>query len=310
MPKSRSLFPILACIASLASVACGRDSAIDGVRASEPTVATSSHDNSATSVVQAMPWSPSDEAALARDFPRREAPTLQKPSVKGAVAVIVYRHTYHAFADSYGYDTEILRFYAGVGAAIDRIERAALAEGKEKPLDSYSLERNGKSVRLSGGDERPRSARYETDPLSVSLERDGGKITYIRPAQGKARVDRDGGARDYELWSLASSPHSTETRAGAITRRGQFYAAGGNSWRFAEDVEGDADKAESTVVDAYADAGGFLLRVDGVEAIQESGVWLGGTGTAALLEYWALAECLLGERSYLAPLFARLVMDS
>lgn len=310
MPKSRSLLAILACVASLASVACGRDRAIDGFRASKPTVAPSFQGDSATSLVQAMPWIPSDEAALARDFPRREAPALREPSAKGAVAVIVYRHTYHAFADSYGYDTEILRFYAGAGAAIERIERAALSEGEEKPLDSYSLERNGKSVRLSGGDERPRSARYETGPLSVSLERDGARVAYIRQAQGKARVDRDGGARDYELWSLASSPHFTETRAGAITRRGQFYAAGEDSWRFAEDVEGDADKAESTVADAYADTGGFLLKVDGVEAIQESGVWLGGAGTAALLEYWALAECLLGERSYLAPLFARLAMDS
>ena len=310
MPKSRLLFTFLMCVAMLAPAACGRGPGIDGGRASEPTAAPPSQDGSATRVVQAMPWNPSDEAALARNFPRKEAPTLRKPSVKGAAAVIVYRHTYHAFADSYGYDTEILRFYAGAGAAIERIERASLVEGKENPLDSYSLERNGKSVRLSGGDERLRSARYETGPLSVSLERDGGRIAYIRPAPGKARVDRDGGARDFESWSLADSPHFAETRAGAITRRGQFYAAGESSWRFAEDVEGDVDKAESTVADAYADEGGFLLRVDGVEAVQESGVWLGGAGTAALLEYWALAECLLGERSYLAPLFARLAMDS
>lgn len=308
MPLSRLLNVFLLTFAMLAPAACGRRPGNDDGRAS--TALPASPGNPPASVLAATPWRPFDEAALTRAFPRKEAPTLQKPSVKGEAAVIVYRHTFHAFADSYGYDTEILRFYAGAGAAIEKIERASLVAGKEKPLDSYSLERNGKSVRLSGGEERPRSARYETGPLSVSVERDGGRIAYIRPAPGKARVDRDGGARDFESWSLADSPHFAETRAGAITRRGQFYAAGASSWRFAEDVEGDADKAESTVADAYADEGGFLLRVEGVEAVQESGVWLGGAGTAALLEYWALAECILGERSYLAPLFARLAMDS
>lgn len=306
MPKSQPLFALLISVAILLPAACGRGREAEGGRVSEPAPVA----GPAPAQAAAAPWEPYEQAALANDFPRREAPALPKPSAQGAAAIIVYRHAHPAFADSYGYDTEILRFHTGAGAAIERIERSALVEEKERPLDSYSLERNGKFVRLSGGDERPRSALYETGPLSVSVERDGRRSTYIRPAPGIARVDRDGGARDYEAWSLAGSPHFAETRAGVVTRRGQFYPIGDASWRFAEDVEGDTDKAESTVADAFADEGVILLRVDGVEAVQESSLRLGGAGTAALLEYWALAECLLGERSYLAPLFARLAMDS
>jgi len=255
------------------------------------------------------------EAKLAEGPSRSAVPEvggeIVEPAVRleGASFLVAYRHAHHAYVETYGYDTDVIRFWDAVDGR--SLRGARIAQRKidgEYDVDRMEFVRSEgavsvKSDRSSLGWSECSLASSGVDVVVTSKD---FTVAYSAPAGKGLRIERRHGDRVVvEEWTRDGVAIADTALDGDA--KGLFSAEWPRPSRYLERPEANPEGDDDTEFRFFDVEGGVKLSSEAAEPLSECLVAglerIRSDGLS--LEDIALIELALGEERRITPFLAR-----
>jgi hypothetical protein len=241
-----------------------------------------------------------------------DATVIPAIELAGADFFIAYRHTHHAYVDTYGYDTEVIRFWESQPEGALRSARIAQRKmDGEYDIDIIDFARSEGRITVLSKRSSLGWSECVLSSASGTLVAKGKDFTftYSAPAGKGLRIERRYGERRYiEEWKPDGAAIITDTEGRGA--KGRFEGAWPLPSRYIEGSESDPSGGSDTEYSFFDVEGGVKFRADSAEPLGECFVadLAKGRPEGISLEDIALIDIILGTDRRVTPLLARMYL--